>query len=100
WRGEKNGKNGDTHWLNYVKYQIFDGTGDDQSPHELVKESYTVTNWGTTTKPTPSASEMMVYSYTFHDSTEQAVKVKTITLPVVTSGQNGSGVASVTQQYY
>ena len=39
------------------------------------------------------------YSYTFHTGTCQ-VKQKTTTLPSVSSGQNGSGIAAVRKEYF
>jgi RHS repeat-associated protein len=41
------------------------------------------------------------YSYTFYDSsTHQQVQTKTTTLPTVSTGQNGSGVATTKGRYY
>jgi RHS repeat-associated protein len=49
---------------------------------------------------TRSAGNQTAYSYTFYDSAHQQVKTTTATLPTISTGQNGSGVATTMAQYY
>ena len=49
---------------------------------------------------TRSSGNQTGYSYTFYDTAHQQVKTKTATLPIVSTGQNGSGVATTKSEYY
>jgi RHS repeat-associated protein len=50
---------------------------------------------------TRSSGNQTSYSYTFYDSsTHQQPQTKITTLPTVSTGQNGSGVATTTGEYY
>jgi len=49
---------------------------------------------------TRSNGNQTSYSYTFYDTAHQQVKTRTTTLPIVSTGQNGSGVATTKGEYY
>jgi RHS repeat-associated protein len=49
---------------------------------------------------TSSSGNQTSYSYTFYDSAHLQIKTKTTTLPTISTGQNGSGVATTKGEYY
>jgi hypothetical protein len=86
----KNGESGTAYYLSAADY------GDSVNPVLL-----TATYDYPTQTTTRSSGKQTGYSYTFYDSsTHQQPKTKTTTLPTISSGQNGSGVATTTSEYY
>jgi hypothetical protein len=49
---------------------------------------------------THSSANQTAYALTFYDTSHQQPQTKTTTLPTVSSGQNGSGVATTKGEYY
>ncbi len=72
------------------------------------------TDYGDTTNPyiatatydyptqttTRTTANQTAYTYTFYDTAHQQPQTKTTTLPTVSTGQNGSGVATTKGEYY
>lgn len=86
----KNGSGGTPYYVWAADYA--EGTND-----YLVTSEYDYPTQ-TTTRASGIATS---YSYTFHDaSTHKQIKTKTTTLPIISSGQNGSGVATTTEEYF
>jgi RHS repeat-associated protein len=86
----KNGESGTPYYVSATDY------GDSVNPYIA-----TATYDYPTQTTTRSSGKQTSYSYTFYDSsTHQQPKTKTTTLPAISSGQNGSGVATTTGEYY
>ena len=86
----KNGSSGTAYYVSATDY------GDSVNA-TLVTASYDYPAQTTTR----SNGKQTSYSYTFYDSsTHQQLKTKTTTLPTVSTGQNGSGVATTRSEYY
>jgi RHS repeat-associated protein len=86
----KDGESGTAYWTSATDY------GDGINP-ALVTATY---DYPTETT-TRSNGKQTSYSYTFYDtSTHQQIKSKTTTLPAISTGQNGSGVATTKTEYY
>ncbi len=86
----KNGESGTPYYVTATDY------GDSINPYIA-----TATYDYPTQTATRSGGIQTSYSYTFYDSsTHQQVQTKTTTLPIVPTGQNGSGAATNKSEYY
>jgi RHS repeat-associated protein len=86
----KNGESGTPYYVAATDY------GDSVNPY-IPTATY---NYPTQTT-TRSSGKQTSYSYTFYDSsTHQQVQTKTTTLPTISTGQNGPGVATTKSEYY
>ena len=90
----KEGENGTAYYLDYAEYG--DGT---TVPKHLVTERRT---YDTKVSSNPGSNGIATtYSYTFHDtSTKTQIKVRTTTLPSISTSQNGSGTATTVEEYF
>jgi RHS repeat-associated protein len=86
----KNGESGTAYYVSASDY------GDTVNP-TIVTATYDYPSQTTTRLSGIQTS----YSYTFYDSsTHQQIQTKTTTLPTISTGQNGSGVATTKGEYY
>ena len=89
----KQGRSGTAYYLSATDYETYGKNG---AVYVLPKASYvhrtqsTVRNSGVKTS----------YDYTFWNTNETVVKKKTTTLPIVSTAQNGSGTATVEEEYF
>ncbi|MCA9217073.1 MAG: hypothetical protein KDB27_28590, partial [Planctomycetales bacterium] len=90
----KKGENGTAYYVSYTKY----GDDTNDKPNWAVIETRV---YDSKVSANPSTNGIATtYSYTFHDAGDTQMKIKTTTLPTISTGQNGSGTATTTQQYY
>ncbi|QDU44544.1 tRNA3(Ser)-specific nuclease WapA precursor [Symmachiella dynata] len=94
----KKGRAGTEYYVAAWDYGDGDGdsSGDDYDNNTLLVATYDYPV-KTTTR---TSGKKTSYSYTFWDGDDREVKTKTTTLPVISSGQNGSGVATTLVEYY
>jgi hypothetical protein len=86
----KNGESGTPYYVSATDY------GDSVNP-TIATATYDYPTQTTTR----SSGKQTSYSYTFYDSsTHQQPQTKTTTFPTISTGQNGSGVATTTGEYY
>jgi RHS repeat-associated protein len=94
----KKGRTGTAYYISATDYGDGDGdgVGQDADYATLPIASYTYP-----TQTTNRASGVKTqYAYQFWDSDDRQIKKRTTTLPSIGSGQNGSGVATVQEEYY
>ncbi|MBX2852299.1 MAG: hypothetical protein KTR15_11205, partial [Phycisphaeraceae bacterium] len=97
--GVKDLATGNTHWLGYQHYVEY-GTNNKRF---YLDEIFIEPDFGTTTQPTPANTtdtRAVQYGYTFHDSNQEQIETRTVTAPVVTTSENGSGTATETKEYF
>ena len=94
----KKGRTGTAYYTGSAVYGDGDGdtSGDDNDNKTLVTSSRTYDTKTTTV----GDGDQTTYAYTFWDSDDREVKTKTTTLPAISTGQNGSGAATTTVEYY
>ncbi|WP_339910566.1 RHS repeat-associated core domain-containing protein [Symmachiella dynata] len=94
----KKGRTGTEYYVGAWDYGDGDGdsAGDDYDNNTLLVATYSYPTQTTTRADGKKTS----YGYTFWDTDDSEVKTKTTTLPVISTGQNGSGVATTTVEYY
>ena len=88
----KKGRTGTAYYVSATDW----GDGTDDKPKHLVVGVYRYPSQTSTR----SSGIKTSYAYTFWDSGDIQVKKKTTTLASVSSGQNGSGTATTTEEYY
>ncbi len=87
----KKGENGTAYYISATDY----GNGTD-APKYLRTATYAFPD----KTATRSAGKKTTIAYTFWDAGKTQVKKQTTTLPVISTGQNGSGTATATEQYF
>ncbi|MEZ6032063.1 MAG: RHS repeat-associated core domain-containing protein [Planctomycetaceae bacterium] len=94
----KKGRTGTEYYVGAWDFGDGDGdsTGSDHTDGTLLVAEYAYPTQ-TTTRADGKKTQ---YSYTFWDTSDREVKARTTTLPVVSTTQNGSGVATTTGEYY
>ncbi|MCC7408891.1 MAG: RHS repeat-associated core domain-containing protein [Phycisphaeraceae bacterium] len=88
----RNGSSGTAYYVTATDY----GDGSTNEPTSQVVATY-VYPTATTVKADSVKTE---YEYTFWDGAETLINTRTVTQPVISTAQNGSGVASVSKEYY
>ena len=94
----KKGRTGTEYYVGAWDFGDGDGdsTGGDSTDGTLPVAEYSYP----TQTATRASGVKTQYSYTFWDANDREVKTRTTTLPTISSGQNGSGVATTSSDYY
>ena len=92
----KDGKNGTPYYTSATDW----GDSTNDQPGHLPVATYRYSEKKDQTSGQREQGDKTTYSYTFWDTADTQIKTKTTTYPVVTTAENGSGVATTEKQYF